>query len=69
MQYILPAVIAAVIIFAIKSRTDAYSAFVEGAEDGLKIVVKIMPPLLAVLSASQMLRASGAFDKIGRAHV
>ena len=66
MQYILPAVIAAVIIFAIKSRTDAYSAFVEGAEDGLKIVVKIMPPLLAVLSASQMLRASGAFDMIIR---
>lgn len=64
MRYIFPAVISIVIIFAIKSRTDAYSAFVEGTEDGLKIIVKIMPPLLAVLSASQMLRVSGALDMI-----
>lgn len=64
MQYILPAVISIVIIFAIKSRTDAYDAFSEGAEDGLKIIVRIMPPLLAVLSASQMLRASGALDML-----
>lgn len=64
MRYILPSVIAIVIICALKSRTDAYSAFIEGAEDGLKIVVKILPPLLAVLSAAQALRVSGALDMI-----
>lgn len=64
MQYILPCVIAAVIIFALRSHTDAYASFTGGVEDGLKTVIKILPPLLAVLSAAQMLRASGALDII-----
>ncbi len=66
MQYVIPAVIAAVIIFALKTRTDAYAAFTEGAADGLHTVVKILPSLLAVITAAQMLRVSGAIDMIIR---
>ena len=66
MQYVIPAVIAAVIIFALKTRTDAYTAFTEGAADGLRTVVKILPSLLAVITAAQMLRVSGAIDMIIR---
>ncbi len=66
MQYVIPAVIAAVIIFALKTRTDAYAAFTEGAADGLRTVVKILPSLLAVITAAQMLRVSGAIDMIIR---
>ncbi len=66
MQYVIPSVIAAVIIFALKTRTDAYAAFTEGAADGLRTVVKILPSLLAVITAAQMLRVSGAIDMIIR---
>ena len=66
MQYVIPSVIAAVIIFALKTRTDAYAAFTEGVADGLRTVVKILPSLLAVITAAQMLRVSGAIDMIIR---
>lgn len=64
MQYIIPVIIAVIILFSLKSRTGAYTTFIEGVEDGMKIVIKIFPSLLAILVAAQMLRVSGAIDII-----
>lgn len=64
MHYIIPAVIAFILIFALKSHTDTYNSFIQGAEDGMKIAAGIFPSLLAIIVAAQMLRASGAIDLI-----
>ncbi len=64
MKYVLPSIITLVIIFAIKTHTAAYEAFTDGAADGMKIAARIFPSLLAVVTAAQMLRASGAVDMI-----
>lgn len=64
MQYVIPAIIAIIILFSLKTRTGAYETFIEGAEEGMKIVMRIFPSLLAVLVAAQMLRTSGAIDMI-----
>lgn len=64
MQYIIPVIIALILIIALLRKQPAYETFIGGVEDGLKIVVGIFPALLAVLTAAAMLRASGAIDLI-----
>lgn len=52
-------------IFAgIKSKINVYDAFVEGAKDGFRTAVKIIPYLVAILVGIGVFRASGAMDAI-----
>jgi spore maturation protein B len=39
-----------------------YPVFVEGAKEGFQVAVRVIPPLVAVVVALGMLRASGAMD-------
>lgn len=64
MIYIIPAIIAIVLIVSLAKRLPSYELFIEGAEEGMKIVAGIFPPLVAVLTAAYMLRASGTLDLI-----
>lgn len=59
MAYILPALIIAMLITAISNKASAYQLFLEGAEDGLKMLFSILPPMIAVLSMASMLKTSG----------
>lgn len=67
MQYIIPFILASILIIALARKAPVYETFISGAEDGLKIVLGIFPALLAVLTAASMLRASGAIDLIIKA--
>lgn len=60
--YILPVLIIAVLFTAIKNKAPVYQLFLEGAEDGLKILISLFPPMIAVLSMSAMLKESGLLD-------
>lgn len=62
MIYVIPAIIAFVLIYSLVKRLPSYEIFISGAEDGMKIVLGIFPPLVAVLTAAYMLRASGTLD-------
>ncbi len=62
MQYIIPAMIFAVVLAAVWRRQPAYEQFIGGAEDGLKMLVRITPPIIAVVTAFYMMRASGLLD-------
>lgn len=64
MIYIIPAIIAIVLIAALAKKLPSYELFINGAEEGMKIVAGIFPPLVAVLTAAYMLRASGTLDLI-----
>lgn len=64
MKYMLPLVITLIICISCVKRKNTYSDFTEGAADGLKIVIGIFPPILAICVAAAMLRASGAFDML-----
>lgn len=64
MIYVIPAVITVVIIVSLMKKLPSYELFIDGAQDGMKIVLGIFPPLVAVLSAAYMLRASGTIDLI-----
>ena len=59
---ILFSVIIAFIAAGIKKKLRVYDVFIEGAKEGFKTAVMIIPYLVAILVAIGMFRASGALD-------
>ena len=65
-EYLIPLLLAAAALAALHRREDIYALLTAGAAEGLQIVWKIFPPLVVLLSAVSMLRASGAVDALAR---
>lgn len=63
---IIPILIFFIVGYGYVSRVKVYESFLEGAKDGLKIVVDIVPTLIGLMVAVGMLRASGFFDMLGK---
>ncbi len=61
---ILPLVITVFIVCALFKRVDIFSAFTNGAEKGMKALVKIAPALVALTFAVKLLRCSGVLDML-----
>lgn len=59
---ILFSVIVGFILMGIRSKINVYEAFIDGAKDGFKVAVKIIPYLVAILVAIGVFRTSGAMD-------
>lgn len=59
---VLFSVIIAFIGAGVKKRINVYDTFIEGAKEGFKTAVMIIPYLVAILVAIGMFRASGALD-------
>ena len=62
---IIPLVIFLVVGYGLASQVKVYESFLNGARDGLKIVVDIVPTLIGLLVAVGVLRASGFFEMLG----
>lgn len=60
--WILPLLIAGVVFWAQAKGVKTYDLFIDGALEGLDIIYKILAPLLAMLVAINVLRASGLLD-------
>ena len=63
-NFVIFGVIIAFMAGGIRRRIDLYDAFVEGAKDGFKVAVGIIPYLVAMLVAIGVFRASGALDLV-----
>ncbi|MDE6402255.1 MAG: spore maturation protein [Muribaculaceae bacterium] len=61
---ILFSVIVLFLLAGMRRRLNLYEAFIDGAKDGFKTAVTIIPYLVAILVAIGMFRASGAMDFI-----
>ncbi|NCB63577.1 MAG: spore maturation protein, partial [Clostridia bacterium] len=64
---LVPFVIATVALYGVWRKVDVYDAVVQGAGDGLGVLVRIVPPLIGLLTAVYMLRASGALELAAQA--
>ena len=62
MQYIIPLMIVVVLAAALFRKQPVYEQFTDGAADGLQMLVRIVPPVIAVVTAVYMMRASGLLD-------
>ncbi len=54
-SYIIPIFILVIIVTALMERLDVFTLFVEGVNDGLRIILKIFPSILAIIIASSLL--------------
>lgn len=64
-NYLIPCIVLVIIFYGFIKKCDIYSNFVEGAVDGLKIVVEILPVLLAMIFAVNIFVGGGVLDIIG----
>jgi len=62
--WIIPGLMVFFLGFGAVRRVRVYEVFVEGATEGFKVAVKIIPYLVAILVAVGMLRASGVMDAV-----
>ena len=65
--YILPLMIIGILLAGIIKKVPVYEEFVEGAKDGFKVSVTIIPYLVAIIVGIAMFKASGAIDLISAA--
>lgn len=65
-DYIVPLILLFTSALALRKRENAYALMLEGAADGLKLMVSILPALIFLLTAVHMLRASGAAEILSR---
>ena len=64
--YLIPALLLGVSALALGRRADAYGALLEGGKQGLELVKTILPALVLLLTALELLRASGAMEVLTR---
>ncbi|MFF2887637.1 spore maturation protein [Paenibacillus sp. NPDC057967] len=62
-SWMIPAIIVFIPLYAaMRRRIPVYETFVEGAKDGFGTAIAIIPPLVGMMVAISMFRASGAMD-------
>ena len=63
---LVPLVLLFVSLAGLRKRENVYAAMLDGAEAGLKTVLRILPSLVTLLTAVSMLRASGSLDALAK---
>ncbi len=66
MDYIVPVLLIMASALALRKKEDAYGLMLGGAEQGLRLLLTLVPSLVLLLTAVTMLRASGAMDLLGQ---
>ena len=59
---VVPVLLASVAAVGLGKRVDVYSALTHGAEEGLTVLLRVIPALVGLLTAVSMFRASGAME-------
>jgi spore maturation protein B len=65
-DYIVPLLLLASSLLVLRKKEDSYDLLTQGAAEGLKLLLSIVPALIVLLTAVHMLRASGAIELISR---
>ena len=61
-ELIVPLILCGVALFALPRKCDLYPALIRGAGEGLSTAKRILPPVVVLLAAVSLFRASGAMD-------
>ena len=65
-DYIVPLLLLVTSVLALRKQENTYNLLLDGAADGLKLLITLIPTLILLLTAVTMLRASGAMDWISK---
>lgn len=61
-EFMIPILIFYIVAMGVCTKRNVYEDFMKGAKDGLSLVIKIMPTMIAMLAAVNVLRASGFLE-------
>lgn len=61
-DYLVPLILLFTSALALRKKENAYDILLQGASDGLNLLLSILPALIFLLTAISMLRASGAME-------
>ena len=64
-DYLIPLLLLAFCLAALRKKENAYDLLLQGGAEGLRMVFSIAPALVLLLTAVSMLRSSGAIDILG----
>lgn len=62
--FFLPLLITVILLYGIKTKTPIYDIFIDGAKEGLKTCIEILPFIIGIFIAIEALTSSGAMDFI-----
>ncbi|MDD5864212.1 MAG: nucleoside recognition domain-containing protein [Firmicutes bacterium] len=65
-DYLVPILLFLAAALVLRKRENAYDLLLQGGAEGLKLLLSIVPALIALLTAVYMLRASGAVALLSR---
>lgn len=65
-DYIVPGILLIAATAALRKKESAYDILLDGAAEGLKMLISILPALILLLTAVHMLKASGAVELVSR---
>ncbi len=65
-DYIVPLILFFSLALTLRKKENAYAIMQEGAAEGLKILLSILPSLILLLTAVHMLRSSGAMEMVSQ---
>lgn len=63
-DWIIPLVIIGILTYGLTKNVNVFEAFIEGASDGINVILDILPTLVGLLVAVALLRTSGALGGI-----
>ena len=59
-DYLVPGILILSCAMALRKKENAYDLMITGASDGMKLMVRILPVLIVLMTSIAMLRSSGA---------
>lgn len=60
----MPLIVFSIVTYALMKRVSVFDSFTKGATEGIETTIRILPSLVALVTAISMLRASGFIDYI-----
>jgi spore maturation protein B len=63
-KYIIPLVVLFIVIYGYKNKVSIYDAFMEGAMEGLRTILKIIPPIFGLVFAVNVFIESDIINNI-----
>lgn len=61
-DFLIPTTVLFIVVFGCLRRVDIYEVFLEGAKEGLRTVVEILPTLIGLVMAVEVVRAGGLLE-------
>ncbi len=59
---LIPVIFVAILLYGYSNKINVYDTFIDGAKDGIGVVLNILPTLIGLMLAVGVLRASGVLD-------